>query len=511
MVKIKRFWQENEKIVKLGVLILFLIYVFLSLAQKINLTTADLGRHIKNGEILFQTGKIIDTNYYSYTNPEFNTVNHHWLIGPIFYLIYKIMGFWGLSFFYCFLGMISYGFIFLSLRKGSNFWLSTFLCFLSVPLFATRAEIRPEIFSYLFISIFLYLLTEFDGKKINNKIFALFLVLQIFWVNVHILWPISLMLIGVFGIHDLILKNKKIFFNRLFLGVTCLLVSFINPFGINSVIAPFAIFNEYGYRLAENMGVFFMHSYSKNSIYIYLELISFFWLVLLFYSFKKLRGNFKYLILSIVFLGLGFKMIRNIPLLAIYFPLASTFLLTNIIGKKKQRENIFLGGSFLLLLLAFVIKNKIFYVFRPNFGFGLMEGGLKSAEFVKAKKINGPIFNNYDIGGYLIFNFFPEEKVFIDNRPEAYSVSFFDDYYEKITDDKVWENIFYQYYPNIIYFYRHDLTPWGQEFMVQRVRDNKNWAPIYVDDFVIILIRRTNENLKIIENYELDEDLFKVE
>ena len=41
-----------------------------------------------------------------------------------------------------------------------------------------------------------------------------------------------------------------------------------------------------------------------------------------------------------------------------------------------------------------------------------------SADFFKTENIKGSIFNNYDIGGYLIFNLFPNQKLFVDNRPE---------------------------------------------------------------------------------------------
>jgi hypothetical protein len=60
------------------------------------------------------------------------------------------------------------------------------------------------------------------------------------------------------------------------------------------------------------------------------------------------------------------------------------------------------------------------------FGLGLIDCN-KSAEFIKGNKVEGPYFNNYDIGGYFIFHLFPTYKPFVDNRPEAYSVDFFNE------------------------------------------------------------------------------------
>jgi hypothetical protein len=47
-----------------------------------------------------------------------------------------------------------------------------------------------------------------------------------------------------------------------------------------------------------------------------------------------------------------------------------------------------------------------------------------------AKNLKGPIFNNFDIGSYLIFRLYNKSlpagrQVFVDGRPEAYPASFF--------------------------------------------------------------------------------------
>ena len=50
---------------KLVFAILFIAYTSVFLARQINFVTADLGRHITNGKIFFEEGKIISTNYYA--------------------------------------------------------------------------------------------------------------------------------------------------------------------------------------------------------------------------------------------------------------------------------------------------------------------------------------------------------------------------------------------------------------------------------------------------------------
>src|SRR4051794_17547719 len=79
-------------------------YVLL-FARELDLSTLDLGRHIANGQRLFEDSKVLTTNFYSYTFPEFPFINHHWGSGFVFYGIQQLLGFEGLSVFYIGLGL----------------------------------------------------------------------------------------------------------------------------------------------------------------------------------------------------------------------------------------------------------------------------------------------------------------------------------------------------------------------------------------------------------------------
>ena len=119
-----------------------------------------------------------------------------------------------------------------------------------------------------------------------------------------------------------------------------------------------------------------------------------------------------------------------------------------------------------------------------------MPGVERSADFFKAAGLKGPVFNNYDIGGYFIFYLFPQERPFVDNRPEAYPVDFFKRVYGPMQEkEQDWSEARAKYGFELIYFYRHDITPWAQPFLLRRL-DDPEWAPVFVDDYTIILARR---------------------
>src|SRR5688572_12047143 len=79
--------------------ITFILLIFFTFAIFIKTDASfdqDLGRHIKLGEIILETGSIPKTNLFSYTHPDFLFINHHWLFEVGAYLGDETIGVGGL-------------------------------------------------------------------------------------------------------------------------------------------------------------------------------------------------------------------------------------------------------------------------------------------------------------------------------------------------------------------------------------------------------------------------------
>ena len=75
-------------------------------------------------------------------------------------------------------------------------------------------------------------------------------------------------------------------------------------------------------------------------------------------------------------------------------------------------------------------------------GLGLEAANDAAVEFFIKEKLQGPIYNNYDVGAYLIYYLYPNHRVFIDNRPEAYPTSFFTEVYWPLhLDEQKWQSV----------------------------------------------------------------------
>ncbi len=490
-------------------------------SEKIHLTTADLGRHLKNGETFLTGLKPVTTNFYSYTEPDHPGINNHWLTGVIFFLVQKWVGFEGLGVFYTCIFLLTIAIFFWVSQKMSNFYYALFFFLISLPLITSRTEIRPEGFSYLFLGIYFYLLHQVKTRKLPPEFLWIIPLIQVLWVNMHIFFTFGLGIVGAFVL-DSWFNEKGRFLSQCYLkvGFVSAVVCLANPFGIKGALAPLTTFMNYGYMLAENQPVIFMQKRMPgNPLYVHFEAL--FFVCATGFSLVLRKHNFRKYVLAVSLLTffsvLSWRFIRAIPLFGFFLvpfmaSLGHDFFKDRSPLVNRRVSQGLMVLSILILGSALSFKNLYYspQKLNPQKLFGLMPGVNASAEFFKRNQLEGPVFNNYDIGGYLIYHLFPRERVFVDNRPENYSVSFFKDVYVPMQEnDDVWQKMEKRYGFNAIYFYRHDMTPWAQSFLIRRIRDVR-WAPVFVDDYTIIFLKRNPKNARLIRMYELPPWMFQV-
>ena len=501
---------------------LLLLTYAIFLTHKINLVTADLGRHIKNGEVLWTHPEVLRTNFYSYTETDFPVLNHHWGSGVIFYALYALGGFGFLQIFFILISLATFLLFFYAAKIRAGFSLSALAALPFLTLLAERTEIRPESFSYFFAGAFFVVLTLARARRTRHALWLL-PVLQIFWTNLHVYFPLGPALVGAFFIEELFRHGEN---RRQLFFVLCAtsLATLVNPFGWELLFGVATIFSNYAYRLAENQSVMFMTNYLPSENLLIFKL-GFLFLVGTFLA-VIIRRGWRAVSLADVCVAtamgtLAWLAVRNLTLFAFFATAISAGNLGKICNNPPQSPLSKGGGKrgyeFVTLLatlaIFFVIFASGFYARLPywrSFGIGLEEGNTAATDFFKSAGLTGPIFNDYDNGGYLIFALYPTERVFVDNRPEAYSTAFFQNRYIPMQeDDTVWKKEDSRYHFNVIFFNRNDMTPWAQRFLVARVSDQREWAPIFLDSYSIIFARRVPQNEKVIEQFEIPHSRFR--
>jgi hypothetical protein len=290
----------------------------------------------------------------------------------------------------------------------------------------------------------------------------------------------------------------------------------VNPAGLKGLLYPLNIFRNYAYSIEENQSLF-IRLHDANPQW---PLTLFAWLLVLAAVIVLVRRlvmkEFRSRLADLLLLGsaavLAVSAVRNVPVFALLMIPLLAELLHDVIREKG------LAGALSTRLPAaglFVIGLGFCWTRHQDrerggvFGLGLRNGVTAAADFMRANGVTGPIFNDFNNGGYLIFYFFHPERIFIDNRPEAYPAGLFELHKSMEADDKVWREQDEKYHFNaIVYSLQFNNAPETERFLLARVRDPE-WAPVFADNFNMIYVRRTERNAAAIKAHELPRSMFR--
>jgi hypothetical protein len=523
--KSNSFFKTNR--LALFVFLIILVFYASFLIVKIELTSSDndAGLYISDGKIIWETKTVFRTNVYSYTVPNYPVYDHHWLSSLTFFLTHEFFGFKGLTILKTIVLLVAFSILFLAALKKADFWLVAVLSFPVILMLTWRTRIRPEMFSYLFLASMLYLLFDFEKHPERNRIFWL-IPLQLLWVNFHLYFFVGIAIVGGFLFEKMVLyvpwrfwktRVRDIFedllVRKMLLVLICMIaVCFINPNGIEGALAPFKTHSYASFTVSENQPLFnlkasFLSWNIADSTYMHMVFIFF---VSLIFGFRSQNKPIFFLLAGIGSAAAGLIHLRLVTLFAVIFlPAASSnfnnlFLKVKVWIKRKWPQFSIVLGYSLIVIIASLFPYKIYSMhikpiaaegYKTNWGIGLDDYSNDAGEFFKKEGIKGPIFNDYDIGGYILYHLFPQEKVFVDNNgADSYPVEFFDNIFmPALSDEEKWEEVQKEYGINSIFISLRDGSPAVGRFIWRRLHD-PSWALVYFDTYSVILVRNSIDN-----------------
>lgn len=453
----------------------------------------DVWLHLSSGKYILDNFKVPGLDPFSYTAAHREYVDSHWLYQVLLYIFYNTMGYFGL-FLYQFLVIGAIFYILFSVGKKSNFFATTACILLTLIIGNYRFLYRPEMFSYLFAVLFILILE-------NRKKLYLLPIIQIFWTNTHGFFIFGPVIIGCYFIGELIHK-KQIAKPILLSGILCILACFINPYGYKLVAYPFLLLTEIGSKASPYMKsvteltptLFTEKGNYRFFAYIFLILIS----AVSFGITKKI--SFSRLFVCAVFLYLSWITERN----TVFFAFVG-FLITILnfreikeisISQKIQQVSEIIYPAVIIILAVIIsigiITNRYYRQERTTQQFGLGKVDILfpsgAIEFIKKNNIQGNIFNDALIGGYFIWNCWPERKCFVDGKMEIYGEKFLSDYKNVIDNpDAFWQKLAEKY--KIDYALLHPLSPHSINVM-KYLYKNKNWQLVFFDESGIVFVKK---------------------
>jgi MFS family permease len=488
--------------------LLLAAYVLLSCQQISFRKSPDLGRLLRDGELILagQTA-VLHQNFYSYTNPAAEFPNHHWLAAVLAYGASKLIGLEGLNLVYIALGAAAFFLYFRIAEREAGLPAATAFAAALMPLMIVRVGIRPEVFSMLLAAVFFTILWGIYGRIMAGSWLWMLPALELFWVNVHPGFALGPVLIGTFLATELVTFRKtgkvagawKISALAAVLGLT-IVAGVANPNGIRGLLFPLTVSSNYGMDVQENISMFKLQDNTITQLMeVSVLVLAGFWIAA--YR-RRIKMQWPLLLLSTAFAA-GTLMFYRIYvftggfiLVAICANLAAFRVLKPKKAKSEKKPSLaWLGWIWAAAGFSLVAFTSTRW---NNAGLGLEKGDQELAQFLKTNRIAGTVFNSYASGGYLI-HYLPEQKVYIDSRPEAYPASFVRDYMLALKDEDAWRRIVSVYNFDFICFVQMNQEE-GQ-FVVRRIQDPE-WAAVLAGSEVV-LVRRKPQFEDVISSHPL--------
>jgi len=510
-------------------------YFFLSLIQ---LENYDIWLHLKTGQWIIDNLAVPRIQLFSYAVGEAPWVNHSWFFQAAVFLIYRFLG--GINALILFRAIIVSLTLWLALRpflKKVYFPIFLLASWLLSSLFLTRTPIRPELLSAFFLAAYLYVL-------FNKKNLWFLILIQSFWVNIHGYSTFGPILLSLFILSEFIkrkinlpfdwnsiryLDDKRAYNKSLTVLAVTVLLFFLSPYGIDNFKYPFFVIKSFLHGTNNFYHISELSSSSLPSILFTQKQTLLTYTLTLFMT--SLLLNIRRVNLFNVWVFIGFFLMHCVASRhGGFFAVAACFcILDNLKAKNlsylkkyfKFRYASILSMVLTVLLSFYVIWHQFFkikelnkrYIYSKDFAskshlYGISGSRYpkKAVDFIVEHKIKGPIFNGFNIGGYLIWRLYPSHRVFIDGRVGGvskgiYRKEFMDEYVRSLNDFKRWGRLDEKYGFNMVAldYSSADLY----YYLIRSLYESNKWRLVYFGDVAVIFVKDNLINKDIISSYDI--------
>jgi len=334
---------------------------------------------------------------------------------------------------------------------------------------------------------------------------------MLLWVNLHGGFIIGIVLNGIYLTGNIVKfvaatgDAKKIHMKKIrvlgLITIGCLLTTLINPYGYHILLFPFRLTsNKY---IMDSIIEFFSPNFHDPLVFKYFLL-----LMITVFAISRKSLNIIELMLTVLFTYMALYSIRYIPLFAIIVAIILVKQTEHIVNGADKRFTSFMNkraerissvdssakgylwpvAGILVGLIALINSNVI-----HRFDDKTMP--VAAVDFMRQEHLPGNMFNNDQLGDYIIYKAWPEFKVFFDGRSDMYGAERIKEYYKITRIEAGWEDVLKKYDINwVIYNNKSTLS----QFLLQRY----DWKLIYADKVANIFIKNKPENMVLIEKYK---------
>jgi hypothetical protein len=531
-------------------LALFLLFL-ITIPMLTKIFTSDFGTHIAQGRQIVQTLTLPDTEYLNYPSLGRHNPNGEWGFQTILYLVFSIGGEYGVSFF---VWAVVFGIFLLihraTVMRGAHPLVAVLAIFAFSGFLRIRIQPRPEIFTYLFTSLTIYILTEYYYGTRKKMIYAIPL-LVLFWANMHPTYLMAFVLSGAFFADALVRAAwrrefrwdllKKWVLPPILAGLGGLILCGLNPNGYNAILAPLHLISRGGSGGGSSilMSISELTPVKGTGFFIYYKAAAWFAcasillgaigrrvllidLFLFAIAFKGAWDSARAVSMMGMFLapGAALQITGFLERAGVWFdPKGTPIAIRKDFGKGKEKEKgknrqvpetgvkaspktppsngtpfrkVVPAAVLATALAAFGGTTLSFSFSQLEYGVGITEHkfSFAAAEFLRKNPVPGKMFNFFDIGGFLDWQLYPQALTFLDGR--TYNQEVFNEHQIVTGAVPWWDKVLDKY--GITYIVLKSMDSSGIILPIVPVLANHpGWSLVFSDGLFVVFVRKTPE------------------
>ena len=485
------------------------------------LADADIGWHIRTGELILAQHAIPRTDPFSSTMQGQPWFAWEWLYDVGLGLVHRTMGLNGVVWLAALVMSLTFSLLFgRLLSTGTGLPLALPLWLLALWASSIHAFARPHITSWLLTMSWFIALDEWEQGRTKPWVRWFFPLSMVLWVNLHGGWPLGLVLIAVFALAACIesLKSRDEFERILCrnrargMGVALglsLLATAVNPYGfsLHTHICRYLNDSFLMNRIAEFRSPDFHGSGQRCFAVILL-------LTLLAFAANRSRIRVSNWFIVPLMAYAGSYAARNVPTAAQLLvliagpslwqavielsdrPAASGWvragagyaagLATRVTEQERHlKGRVWSAATTAVTLLVCIAGGRVGSQQVLRSQFDTQHLPVSAAEFLRQEKNPGPLFGPDQWGGYLIYALYPQRRVVVDDRHDLYGSQRFREYDVLVQGSPGWQAV---------------LARWNIETVVVQSDSTlanllrqlpRQWRTVYDDSVAVVMQRNT--------------------
>jgi hypothetical protein len=536
----RRWWDLTPKERNI---VAFTLLFLITLPMLTKIFTSDFGTHIAIGREIVQTRTVADKEFLNYPSLGRYNPNGEWGFQAILYLVFSVGGVYGVSFLVW--AVVFATFLLLhrgAVLRGAHPLLAVLAIFAFSGFLRIRIQPRPEIFTYFFIALTIFLFSEyFFGTR--KKLIYLFPPAVLVWANSHPTYLMAFLLCGAFVAdrlaHAIWRKEfrweilKAWIYPPVLVGLAGLILCGLNPHGYNAILAPLHLLARGtggGGGSSILMSISELTPVKGTGFFVYYKAAAVFAVVSLLLG---LAGRRVYL-LDLFLFAIAFKgawdSARAVSMMGLFLSQGTSLHLTGFFSrlpewfpgvtagkeklpsKEKQRRKekaqlretpvperrrrrlgpVVIASLAVFALISFGGITLVFSFSQLEYGLGMTEHkfSFPAAEFLKKNPVPGKMFNFFDIGGFLDWQLYPEALTFIDGR--TYNQEVFIEHQVVTGAMPGWEKVLDKY--GVAYIVLKSMDSSGMILpIVPALADAPSWSLVFSDGLFLVFARNIPE------------------